>query len=61
MNITQKIRLERLPAMQKPVYVWHRLLYLSDRFLTGYTVYKAAELQRIYDLPVADNSPERKL
>ena len=61
MNITQEIRLQRLPAIQKAVYVWYRLLHFSDRFLTGYTAYKAAELQRIYDLPVSENSPERKL
>ncbi|WP_271271606.1 hypothetical protein [Aliamphritea hakodatensis] len=61
MNITQEIKLQPLPATQKPMNVWRRLLRLSDRFLHSYMAYKAAELQRMYDLPVTENGRNRQL
>ena len=61
MNITQAIKLQRLPATQKTMNVLRRLGCLSDRFLNSYSAYKAAELQRIYDLPVSEDGRHRQL
>ncbi|WP_315981067.1 hypothetical protein [Aliamphritea spongicola] len=61
MNITQTIKLQRLPATQKTMDILRWLWVLSDRFLNSYAVYKAAELQRIYDLPVSEDGRHRQL
>ncbi len=62
MGVIHKVDSQQLPAEQnKANKILRGVLRLLDKFMNSYTAYKAAELQRIYDLPDPENSRNRRL